>query len=307
MPGRQSEYRPSYTRNRHTRRETPGDAITLALSAQILLCAVLLVVAHIAKKADESGYGGIRERYHVLVTDEGQNAEAVEYFRQFGSAAARWIDGLEQLLSNAVRSFSGEGAQPRADGGGEREDAFGYNYLPSDGNIEFTSAAPLGQGGWNPVRAEGGTGLSAPEGAALSPVLLGGRIKPPVTGPVTSAYSYRSHPITGETDFHTGIDIAAEEGRAVLAALPGTVAEAGENDIYGNYIVLEHAANLRTFYAHCSELIAREGMAVRQGERIAKVGRTGVVTGPHLHFSVIVEEKYTDPYWVLGGNIRLVE
>ena len=92
-----------------------------------------------------------------------------------------------------------------------------------------------------------------------------------------------------------------------MAALPGEVVEVGYSSVYGNYIVLQHATNLKTFYAHCSQIIAKEGMAVRQGERIALVGKTGLATGPHLHFSVIVEEQFADPYWILSDYLELVE
>jgi murein DD-endopeptidase MepM/ murein hydrolase activator NlpD len=138
-------------------------------------------------------------------------------------------------------------------------------------------------------------------------VFVIGAVKPPVTGLITSPFGYRDHPVTEEEDFHTGMDIAAVEGRAILCALPGTVTEVGQSPIYGNFITVRHSENLETFYAHCSEIIATAGTKVRQGERIAKVGQTGVATGSHLHFSVLVAGQYCNPYWLLKDDVKLLD
>jgi len=73
------------------------------------------------------------------------------------------------------------------------------------------------------------------------------------------------------------------------------VAEVGESDIYGNYIRLRHGSTLETVYCHCSAILAWEGAIIRKGERVAEVGATGLVTGPHLHFEVRLEGDYVDP------------
>jgi murein DD-endopeptidase MepM/ murein hydrolase activator NlpD len=112
--------------------------------------------------------------------------------------------------------------------------------------------------------------------------------------------------VSEEEDVHTGMDIAAVAGRAILCALPGTVTEVGQSPTYGKTITVRHSENLETFYAHCSEIVAKVGMVVRQGERIAKVGQTGVTTGPHLHFSVLVAGQYCDPYWLLKDDVKLL-
>ena len=81
----------------------------------------------------------------------------------------------------------------------------------------------------------------------------------PVSGPVTSQFGWRLHPVSGGEDFHKGVDIAAAEGTSILAALPGVVEETGYNDSYGNFVVLRHSDNLRTTYNHCSEILVQEG------------------------------------------------
>jgi murein DD-endopeptidase MepM/ murein hydrolase activator NlpD len=129
------------------------------------------------------------------------------------------------------------------------------------------------------------------------------RATPPVTGLVTSAFDMRRHPITGNYSMHDGIDIAAEEGREILSALPGRVEEVGVSDIYGNYIKIRHNADMQTMYCHCSKILAHEGAIVAQGDTIALVGSTGLTTGAHLHFAVIESDGYANPFELLRANV----
>lgn len=158
-----------------------------------------------------------------------------------------------------------------------------------------------GKGGMFPVDENINTteALKAPKGASLSPVMVTSKLLLPIeNGYVSSPYGYRLHPITNQLDFHTGTDIAASLGTPILASLYGKVAEIGESQIFGNYIVLQHSANFKTVYCHCDSIIAPLGAFVKQGERIATVGSTGISTGPHLHLEVIVDGQYADPAWV---------
>ena len=143
------------------------------------------------------------------------------------------------------------------------------------------------------------SGLPVPEYATTAPIIINYPLTPPVSGKITSGFGYRLHPVTGERDFHTGIDIAADEGTPIAAALPGTVVEVGYDGIYGNYIRLSHGTNIETRYCHCSEILAEEGSKLREGERIALVGSTGMTTGAHLHFEVLADGLLADPAGVL--------
>ncbi len=156
-----------------------------------------------------------------------------------------------------------------------------------------------GMGGFYPVSEEQMEEKEAPEGTSFRPVTTEAALTAPLSGKITSPFGYRLHPITEKADFHRGIDIAAQEGTAVHAAADALVVEAGWSDIYGNYLLLEHSDGFQTMYAHCQRLIAQEGDVLRRGERIALVGSTGVSTGPHVHFEVIVEDQSCDPLWVL--------
>ncbi len=106
-----------------------------------------------------------------------------------------------------------------------------------------------------------------------------------------------SRGFTGQYPEHNGIDLAAPFGTDIIASKAGVV-ETAENttDGYGQHIIIKHEDGMKTLYAHCSELIAKEGDEVEQGEVIAKVGATGWATGNHLQFEIILEDgTRTDP------------
>ena len=121
----------------------------------------------------------------------------------------------------------------------------------------------------------------------------------PVHGNVTSEFGYRLHPIYGTTLFHGGVDIGAELGSDVCAALDGEVVTAEYGESYGNYIVVDHGGGFQTVYGHCSKLLVQEGDRVKKGQTIALVGSTGVSTGPHLHFEVRSGGQKIDPRWLI--------
>lgn len=124
----------------------------------------------------------------------------------------------------------------------------------------------------------------------------------PVQGTLTSDYGYRDHPISGDWHFHRGVDLGAPMGAAVYAFAQGTVSFVGENASYGLYLKIDHGNGVTTLYAHCSRIDAEEGQTVSAGEQVARVGDTGIATGPHLHFSVIKDGVWLDPlYYVRTG------
>ena len=142
----------------------------------------------------------------------------------------------------------------------------------------------------------GGFGMGELGGEILAPgsdtTLADGALQwpLPVAGTITSPQGYRTDPITGETSYHSGTDIAVPEGTPILAAADGTVTVANALDSwggsYGYYVKLDHGGGLTTLYAHCSSICVTAGQQVKAGEVIAYVGQTGRATGPHLHFEV---------------------
>lgn len=118
----------------------------------------------------------------------------------------------------------------------------------------------------------------------------------PVNGVISSQFGFRKDPFdNNNTDFHTGMDIAAAKGSFIMAAFDGTVTETGWDNTAGNYITITSDNSLQTFYCHTQFIFVAQGDKIRQGQVIATVGDTGQVTGPHLHFEVIFEGKKVNP------------
>ena len=118
---------------------------------------------------------------------------------------------------------------------------------------------------------------------------------------VTSYYGYRVHPISGEKNYHTGVDIGMVQGTEILAGHDGTVTLAGNAGGYGLCVAIEGEAykghTLTTKYGHCSQILVSVGQEVKAGDVIAKVGSTGNSTGPHLHLEVLVDGQYLNPLY----------
>ena len=103
---------------------------------------------------------------------------------------------------------------------------------------------------------------------------------------ITSNYGMRKDPISGALTFHTGIDLRANTGTAVVAALDGTISVVSENWVYGKYIIITHPNGYKTLYGHLSAHSVRQGEKVARGKKIGEAGNTGYSTGAHLHFTV---------------------
>jgi murein DD-endopeptidase MepM/ murein hydrolase activator NlpD len=108
----------------------------------------------------------------------------------------------------------------------------------------------------------------------------------PVRGRLAQKFGWRVHPILRRRQFHTGLDIAVEHGTPIMAADSGVVIFAGFNGGYGKMLLVDHGSGFSTLYAHTSLLLVDKGQTVIKGQIIAKVGTTGLSTGPHLHFEI---------------------
>ncbi|MBQ8135321.1 MAG: M23 family metallopeptidase [Clostridia bacterium] len=114
---------------------------------------------------------------------------------------------------------------------------------------------------------------------------------------LTSAFGERE--LENSKENHKGIDLGADEGTQIFAALDGEVTIAKEDSSYGNYIVLTHADGVKTLYAHCSKLLVKKGKKIKAGDKIALVGSTGQAYGSHLHFEILINGENIDPAAVI--------
>lgn len=152
--------------------------------------------------------------------------------------------------------------------------------------------------------ATGETTNTTGEKVDFSPVFLTVNFKNPVKeGNITSKFGYRISPITNKYSLHTGLDIATPENTEIYSVYDGVIEKAEYNEINGNYIVIKHSNHLKTTYNHCNKLFVKEGMKIKKGEKIALVGATGYATGNHLHFEVILNNKYINPLYVLNYDV----
>ena len=118
---------------------------------------------------------------------------------------------------------------------------------------------------------------------------------------ISGRYGYRVHPVSGERQFHTGVDMAARYAATVHAAASGTVTFAGTMPGYGKTVVVTHRFGFQTRYAHLTLVYIRKGKEVEKGEVIGFVGSTGTSTGNHLHYEVIKNQKRINPLNFIYG------
>ena len=120
-------------------------------------------------------------------------------------------------------------------------------------------------------------------------------IKPISGGRLTSGFGRRNRPTKGASSYHKGVDWATPVGTSVVASSSGTVTRAGWGSGYGYCVYIRHPDGRETRYGHLSKVLVSVGQSVSQGQRIALSGNTGVSTGPHLHFEILVGGSQVNP------------
>jgi murein DD-endopeptidase MepM/ murein hydrolase activator NlpD len=121
--------------------------------------------------------------------------------------------------------------------------------------------------------------------------------KPVANGMMTSGFGWRTHPLLHISELHSGVDWGAPPGTPIFAAGNGEIEEIGQKGGYGKYVRIRHANGYETAYGHLTAF-ARGldvGSRVRQGQIIGFVGSSGLSTGSHVHFEIIVNERFVDP------------
>lgn len=159
--------------------------------------------------------------------------------------------------------------------------------------------------------ADGAAGRSDPEQPALPPlrdtaqgsgsgasVGAGGAAARPTSWPLTVA-GYITQPLRGTGGDHPGIDVAVPKDSYIRAAGAGKVLRAGVDDVYGDYVVIDHGNGFETLYGHASRVFVHAGESVEKDQVIALTGSTGRSTAPHLHFEVRKDGQPIDPLTVV--------
>ncbi len=139
---------------------------------------------------------------------------------------------------------------------------------------------------------------SDPEPAWSEP-LLGPLTRAPITAPFGTGRSYNGAPVSS---YHRGVDYASPAGDPVLASAPGRVSWVGEMPIRGNSVIVDHGAGLMTGYHHLSRIDVAVDDLVQAGTQLGALGATGLTTGPHVHWEVIVHGVNVDPLpWLFNS------
>lgn len=119
---------------------------------------------------------------------------------------------------------------------------------------------------------------------------------------ITSSFGQRKHPVTGKTDFHNGVDLAAKD-KIVRNIMNGKVIGAGYHRNLGNYVRIDHGT-IQSVYGHLSAITVKIDQVITAGHPIGITGRTGRATGEHLHFAIISNGVYINPWKYLHALIN---
>lgn len=257
------------------------------LLMQLALCAAIALAVWACRAAGGPVYDAFRTRCGEWLSQGVQfttdtpiarfGAETVEVLRESVQAV---LAGLEE--TQAQPSDAQAAHDPWAEAAG-------------------AEGVALAAGGLWPVQ-QGEDG--APAGASLQPCPRQPALQAPVSGALTSGYGWRENPVTGQEDFHAGVDIACAAGTPVGACLEGQVADTGWNEARGNYLVLRHGDGVQTLYQHMSCIVVRPGQAVAAGQTVGMAGSTGLSTGPHVHLELTVDGTLYDPLPGLPEALR---
>ncbi|BCA95039.1 peptidase M24 [Legionella antarctica] len=117
----------------------------------------------------------------------------------------------------------------------------------------------------------------------------------PVRGPISSLFGLKRVYNNEPRAPHSGLDIAAKHGEPILAVNRGKVVETGDYFFTGNTVIIDHGMGVFSLYAHLSEIEVKPGDSILQGQQLGLVGMTGRVTGPHLHWTMIVNQTLVEP------------
>lgn len=275
-------------RSKPAREKTRTDYLIRLILLQSVLSILIVSGVFLASKISPNYFAEMKEDYGRIMQENmsvGDIAGQLKEAAEFVFKPVRTVEQTDEVLAASasvtdIAEISGDVSVSTYE-------------VTSDETGETIAVGEIideGSGGSDIEVKPSAKGTSfAPYYVSVEPVM-------PVEGArITSRFGYRTHPVTGNYGFHTGLDLAAPEGTPISAAFYGKIIETGSDDAWGNYVLMEHSENFATFYCHLSEIYVKEGAVIRQGETIGLVGSTGWSTGPHLHFEVRINGIRVDP------------
>ena len=256
-------------------------------AVQSIACTALLLITLLLRLAGGDAYTQLRDSFEQAIMDNSVMA----------TIAALFDTPPGQTANDSARTAAG--ASGTSTTAGSRVDS--STTITTAGTATANTTAASGSAGEKPaVMAMGKTLVEPPTGSSFVRLQTNLVARLPVdSGVLTSGYGYRENPTGTGTQFHGGVDIAAESGDPIYAMFFGVVVDAGESDSYGNYIQIYHGNGLEILYAHCSKIIAEIGDTVKAGSKVALVGATGDATGNHVHIEAFQDEIRYDPSGVV--------
>lgn len=277
--------RPKYSRQMSTqrkrRREPDNDLLSTAFAAKLLIVVVFLSIFALCKAANTTTTNLFISKVKIIATS---NYDVNKYLINVATAIGIKPplsqdvvkdDNLSSDLNSDLKTSTQDNLQKQ--GTQNSNVSTGDNNVITTGNTDDISQIVI---------------LEDAEIKAIAEKLS---FITPIKGSITSTFGTRTDPLSGNAQFHSGIDIEANMGTSIKAALGGEIMEAGSTPEYGEYIKIQHSDGINTIYAHCSLLIAKKGEKVNQGDVIAKVGDTEGLSGSYLHFEVWKDNKAVDP------------
>ncbi|MCI0465826.1 MAG: M23 family metallopeptidase [Beijerinckiaceae bacterium] len=239
--------------------------------------------------------------------DEAYDADAMRLYDSFYETALKQ-EIARPVIDDLVRIFANDVDFQRGVGAGDSFEALYDESEEGDGHNQLLYAS---------ITARGETyryyRFQTPDDALVDYYDQDGRSTrkflvrvPIVGGRFTSGFGIRFHPILGYSRPHLGVDWAAPMGTPIFAAGSGTIIKAEWDSGYGRRIEVQHANGYITTYNHLSGFArgARVGSHVRQGQVIGYLGQTGLATGPHLHYEILVNGHFVDPMRVKLARTR---
>ena len=292
---------------------------------QLVVCLALFLAVFIGKGIFPERIADLREQvlgllrgdtdFQAVFADLGQSISKGEpMLDTLGDAWSQMLGGEEAKPSGAAGENALYAAQAAWLSGFGRQEGTGTPGLKIDPQATpAVAATPAPQPEVTPeptptpepaVEHVDYTGPALPDNTSMDKYRLDvGETVSPVMGVLTSPFGWREHPVDGEEKFHNGVDLAVNTGTQVKAFADGVVDYIGDDpDQYGLYLQISHANGVKSFYAHCSQLLVSQGQTVKAGDTVALSGDTGNTTGPHLHLELRFNGVRINPIYYIETN-----